>query len=199
MLWWIFHRVSRKKVYSGRWNCWIFSYFFSFLFLCICLLKLPGKWFCLWTCNLGYHVHDKIIVFLFTKEEMLIFLSFAQETPNILGYFFFFFLVIWGCPTQSILNSSISWKNWKGKNYLSNPFFPSATSVFVCAHAFWPFRCIRMVFGKYIWGGSHMLDVFDLSLPGSPWKHVTCLQNNSVYLQISVYEEANVALVSSCS
>ena len=44
-----------------------------------------------------------------------------------------------------------------------------------------------------------MLDVFDLLLPESPWKHVTCLQNNSVYLQISVYEEADTALVSSCS
>ena len=120
MLWWIFHRVSRKKVYSGRWNCWIFSYFFSFLFLCICLLKLPGKWFCLWTCNLGYHVHDKIIVFLFTKEEMLIFLSFAQETPNILGYFFFFFWsfgrVSSGCPVGRlwcdglmVIESSVYW------------------------------------------------------------------------------------------
>ena len=54
-------------------------------------------------------------------------------------------MVIWGCPTQSILNSNISWKNWKGRNYLSYPFFHSATSVYVCAHAFWPFRCVQIL------------------------------------------------------
>lgn len=128
-----------------------FSYCFSFLFLCICLLRLPGKWFCLWTCNLGYHIHDKIIGFLFRKEEILIFLSFAQKTPNILGYFF------GGGSHLGLSNSiyskfyNISWKNWKGKNYLSypsHPATPTATSVFMCAREFWPFICIRMMFGR---------------------------------------------------
>lgn len=108
-----------------------FSYCFSFLFLCICLLRLPGKWFCLWTCNLGYHIHDKFIGFLFRKEEMLIFLSFAQKTPNILGYFF------GGGNHLGLSNPiyskfyNISWKNRKGKNYLS---YPPPKLVFLCVH-----------------------------------------------------------------
>lgn len=126
LLWWSFHRVSRKKVYSVRWNCWIFFLFLFFsLFLYICLLRLLGKWLCLRTRNLGYYIHNKIIVFHFRKEEVFIFLSFAQKTPNILGYFFFFlsFGIVQFNLSSKFYN--ISWKNWKGKNYLLYPFFSS--------------------------------------------------------------------------
>lgn len=126
LLWWSFHRVSRKKVYSVRWNCWIFFLFLFFsLFLYICLLRLLGKWLCLRTRNLGYYIHNKIIVFHFRKEEVFIFLSFAQKTPNILGYFFFF--LSFGIVQFNLYSKfyNISWKNWKGKNYLLYPFFSS--------------------------------------------------------------------------
>lgn len=150
LLWSSFHRVSRKKVYSVRWNSWIFFLFLFFsLFLYICLLRLLGKWLFLRTYNLGYYIHDKIILFHFRKEEMLIFLSFAQKTPNILGYFFFFFCHLGLSNSISILNSIILvGKTGKAKTIFSTLFFLLQLVFFVCAHEFWPFRFICMVFGR---------------------------------------------------
>ena len=116
-------------------------------------------------CLFFYHLHKKLLTFL---AIFFFFLSLGIVQFNLYSKFY-----------------NISWKNWKGKNYLLYPFFPPATSFFVCVH---------MSFGhldSFVWCLEGRCEVvFDLSLPGSPWKHVTCLQN-SVCLQISVYDEAN--------
>ena len=162
LLWWSFHRVSRKKVYSVRWNCWIFFLFLFFsLFLYICLLRLLGKWLCLRTRNLGYYIHNKIIVFHFRKEEVFIFLSFAQKTPNILGYFIFFFCHLGLSNSISLLNSIILvGKTGKAKTIFYTLFFPPATSFCVCGH---------MSFGH--------LDSFVWCLEGRCEVEATCLMS----------------------